>query len=60
MDVFEMFHFNRTKVKATTCLVCIELIVENFDHWIFRLQQFWMISFTGKRNNFGGRKIIRR
>jgi len=28
----------------------MELIVENIDHWIFRLQQFWTINFTGKKN----------
>jgi len=30
--------------------------VENFDYWIFRLQQFWMINFLGKKHGFGGKK----
>jgi len=36
----------------------MELILENIDHWIFRLQQFWMIDFIGNKCNFWGRKSL--
>jgi len=35
----------------------MELIVENFDHWIFRLKQFWMINFVGKKRSFGEKEL---